>query len=146
MIFRDRYCFILAIAFLWGLDSTGTPKPSRSRLKNDIGKTLGEQLDTEKAAGRPVKLVRNRVAAKGARLLFRELVKGLKRQNGDYALTEAEGKPLHLSGQFYCTKLYKMEIMPIRYYKLEGKIPVAWDEAIQWHLKICTQISKLSNY
>ncbi|WP_375469557.1 hypothetical protein [uncultured Nostoc sp.] len=36
---------------------------------------MGEQLDTEKAAGRPVKLVRNRVAAKGARLLFRELVK-----------------------------------------------------------------------
>ncbi|MEH2270105.1 MAG: IS110 family transposase [Nostoc sp.] len=52
-------------------------EPKRSRLKNDIGKTLGEQLDTEKAAGRPVKLVRNRVAAKGARLLFRELVKGL---------------------------------------------------------------------
>jgi hypothetical protein len=53
-------------------------EPKRSRLKNDIGKTLGEQLDTEKAAGRPVKLVRNRIAAKGARLLFRELVKSLK--------------------------------------------------------------------
>jgi hypothetical protein len=53
-------------------------EPKRSRLKNEIGKTLGEQLDTEKAAGRPVKLVRNRIAAKGARLLFRELVKGLK--------------------------------------------------------------------
>ncbi|BBD69675.1 hypothetical protein NIES4072_29900 [Nostoc commune NIES-4072] len=53
-------------------------EPHRSRLKNNIGKTLGEQLDTEKAAGRPVKLVRNRIAAKGARLLFRELVKGLK--------------------------------------------------------------------
>jgi hypothetical protein len=53
-------------------------EPKRSRLKNDIGKILGEQLDTEKAAGRPVKLVRNRVAAKGARLLFRELVKSLK--------------------------------------------------------------------
>ncbi|MCC5606660.1 IS110 family transposase [Nostoc sp. CHAB 5834] len=50
-------------------------EPKRSRLKNDIGKTLGEQLDTEKAAGRPVKLVRNRVAAKAARLLFKELVK-----------------------------------------------------------------------
>ncbi|MEH1870661.1 IS110 family transposase [Nostoc sp.] len=50
-------------------------EPKRSRLKNDIGKILGEQLDSEKAAGRPVKLVRNRVAAKGARLLFRELVK-----------------------------------------------------------------------
>ncbi|WP_375504050.1 hypothetical protein [uncultured Nostoc sp.] len=52
-------------------------EPKRSRLKNEIGKILGEQLDTEKAAGRPVKLVRNRVAAKGARLLFRELVKVL---------------------------------------------------------------------
>ncbi|WP_118170916.1 transposase [Nostoc sphaeroides] len=50
-------------------------EPRSSRLKNDIGKILGEQLDTEKAAGRPVKLVRNRIAAKGARLLFRELVK-----------------------------------------------------------------------
>ena len=50
----------------------------RSRLKNDIGKTLGEQLDSEKAQGRPVKLVRNRIAAKGAKLLFRELVKSLK--------------------------------------------------------------------
>ncbi|WP_298908705.1 IS110 family transposase [uncultured Nostoc sp.] len=52
-------------------------EPKRSRLKNDIGKILGSQIDTEKAAGRPVKLVRNRVAAKGARLLFRELVKEL---------------------------------------------------------------------
>ncbi|MEH1839868.1 MAG: hypothetical protein V7L20_14115 [Nostoc sp.] len=34
----------------------------RSRLKNEIGKILGEQLDTEKAQGRPVKLVRNRIA------------------------------------------------------------------------------------
>ncbi|MBD2411190.1 IS110 family transposase [Nostoc calcicola FACHB-389] len=50
-------------------------EPKRSRLRNEIGKTLGEQLDAEKASGRPVKLVRNRVAAKGARLLFRELVK-----------------------------------------------------------------------
>ncbi|MCC5625149.1 hypothetical protein [Nostoc sp. CHAB 5715] len=46
-----------------------------SRLKNLIGKTLGEQLDTEKAAGRPVKLVRNRIAAKEVQMLFRELVK-----------------------------------------------------------------------
>ncbi|MEH2312445.1 MAG: hypothetical protein V7K35_13825 [Nostoc sp.] len=50
-------------------------EPRSSRLKNEIGKILGEQLDIEKAAGRPVKLVRNRVAAKGAKLLFRELVK-----------------------------------------------------------------------
>ncbi|WP_375494759.1 transposase [uncultured Nostoc sp.] len=55
-------------------------EPKRSRLKNDIGKTLGEQLDTEKAAGRPVKLVRNRIAAKGARMLFRELVKVTKHE------------------------------------------------------------------
>jgi hypothetical protein len=38
-------------------------EPKRSRLKNDIGKILGEQLDAEKGAGRPVKLVRNRIAA-----------------------------------------------------------------------------------
>ncbi|MEH2446333.1 MAG: IS110 family transposase [Nostoc sp.] len=50
-------------------------EPRRSRLQNEIGKILGEQLDTEKAAGRPVKLVRNRVAAKGTKLLFKELVK-----------------------------------------------------------------------
>ncbi|BBD67973.1 hypothetical protein NIES4072_47150 [Nostoc commune NIES-4072] len=49
-------------------------EPKQARLKNDIGKTLGEQLDAEKLAGRPVKLVRNRIAAKGARLLFRELI------------------------------------------------------------------------
>jgi hypothetical protein len=52
-------------------------EPKKSRLKNDIGKTLGEQLDTEKAQGRPTRLVRNRIAAKGARVLFRELVKAL---------------------------------------------------------------------
>ena len=50
-------------------------EPKLARLKNDIGKTLGEQLDTEKAQGRPVKFARNRVPAKGARLLFQELVK-----------------------------------------------------------------------
>ncbi|MEH2001082.1 MAG: IS110 family transposase [Nostoc sp.] len=50
-------------------------EPKRSRLKNDIAQILGEQLDAEKAAGRPVRLVRNRIAAKGARMLFRELVK-----------------------------------------------------------------------
>jgi hypothetical protein len=52
-------------------------EPKRSRLKNDIGKTLGEKLDAEKAAGRPVKLVRMKIAALGTRLLFRELVKTL---------------------------------------------------------------------
>jgi hypothetical protein len=41
------------------------------------GKSLGEKLDTEKAAGRPVKLVRMKIAAISIRLLFRELVKAL---------------------------------------------------------------------
>lgn len=53
-------------------------EPKRSRLKNDIGDFLGEKLDTEKAAGRPVKLVRMKVAAIATRLLFRELVKVLE--------------------------------------------------------------------
>ncbi len=52
-------------------------EPRRSRLKDDIGEQLGSQLDAEKASGRPAKLIRNRVAAKAARLLFRELVKAL---------------------------------------------------------------------
>ncbi|MEA5505106.1 hypothetical protein VB735_18735 [Halotia wernerae UHCC 0503] len=52
-------------------------EPKRSRLKNEIDKTLSEKLDTEKAASRPVKLVRMKIAAIGARLLFRELVKAL---------------------------------------------------------------------
>lgn len=52
-------------------------EPKHSRLKNDIGKSLGEKLDIEKAAGRPIKLVRMKIAAIGCRLLFRELVKAL---------------------------------------------------------------------
>ncbi len=47
----------------------------RSRLDNEIGEILGTQLDAEKAAGRPVRLVRSRISAKAAKLLFRELVK-----------------------------------------------------------------------
>jgi hypothetical protein len=50
-------------------------EPKRSRLKNEIGEFLGEKLDTEKAAGRPIKLVRMKIAAIGTRLLFRELVR-----------------------------------------------------------------------
>ncbi|WP_017655684.1 IS110 family transposase [Fortiea contorta] len=50
-------------------------EPKRSRLANHIGVTLGGLLDTEKAAGRPVKLVRMKVASYAARLLFRELVR-----------------------------------------------------------------------
>ncbi len=53
-------------------------EPQRSRLKNDIGQQLGEKLDTEKAAGRPVKLVRMKIAAIATRLLFRELVKMIR--------------------------------------------------------------------
>ena len=46
----------------------------RCRLANDIGDRLGELIDTEKASGRPVRLVRSRVAAKAVKLLFKELV------------------------------------------------------------------------
>jgi Transposase len=44
------------------------------RLSNKIGLVLGQILDAEKASGRPVKLVRSRVAAKATKLLFREFV------------------------------------------------------------------------
>jgi hypothetical protein len=49
-------------------------EPQRRRLKNDIGDRLGEIMDAEKASGRPVRLVRSRVAAKAVKLLFKELV------------------------------------------------------------------------
>ncbi len=52
-------------------------EPKRNRLKNEIGQALGQQLDEEKAAGRPVRLVRSRVASKAAKLLFKELVKAI---------------------------------------------------------------------
>lgn len=52
-------------------------EPSRSRLKNDIGDQLGKLIDAEKASGRPVKLVRSRIAAKAVKLLFKELVREL---------------------------------------------------------------------
>lgn len=45
---------------------------------NEIGKLLGQCLDEEQSSGRPVKLVRSRVAAKAVRLLFKELIKGIK--------------------------------------------------------------------
>ena len=50
----------------------------RSRPKNEIGEQLGNLLDLEKSSGRPIKLVRIRVAAKAARLLFKNLVRALK--------------------------------------------------------------------
>ncbi|MEG4883025.1 transposase [Microcoleus sp. K1-B6] len=49
----------------------------RARMDNDIGDRLGEIMDSEKASGRPVRLVRSRVAAKAVKLLFKELVREL---------------------------------------------------------------------
>lgn len=49
----------------------------RNRPKNEIGQVLGELLDREKSAGRPIKLVRIRVAAKATRLLFKLLVRAV---------------------------------------------------------------------
>ncbi|MEG4275175.1 MULTISPECIES: IS110 family transposase [unclassified Microcoleus] len=49
----------------------------RCRMANDIGDRLGEIMDSEKASGRPVRLVRSRVAAKAVKLLFKELVQEL---------------------------------------------------------------------
>lgn len=46
----------------------------RARMGNDIGDRLGEIMDSEKASGRPVRLIRSRVAAKAVKLLFKELV------------------------------------------------------------------------
>jgi len=50
-------------------------EPLRCRLANDIGLRLGEIMDVEKLSGRPVRLVRSRVAAKAVKLLFKELVR-----------------------------------------------------------------------
>ncbi|GET42972.1 hypothetical protein [Microseira wollei] len=50
----------------------------RKRPQNDIGEQLGNLLDGEKSAGRPLKLVRTPVAAPGAKLLFKRLVSELK--------------------------------------------------------------------
>ena len=52
-------------------------EPQRCRLANDIGSRLGEIMDEEKLSGRPVRLVRSRVAAKAVKLLFKELVREL---------------------------------------------------------------------
>lgn len=49
----------------------------KCRLANDIGVKLGEIMDAEKLSGRPVRLVRSRVAAKAVKLLFKELVREL---------------------------------------------------------------------
>ena len=47
------------------------------RPKNEIGLVLGSYIDQEKATGKPIRLVRMRVAGKAARMLFQELVKSL---------------------------------------------------------------------
>jgi len=52
-------------------------EPQRTRLNNEIGSRLGEIMDAEKLSGRPVQLVRSRVAAKAVKLLFKELVREL---------------------------------------------------------------------
>lgn len=57
-------------------------EPKRSRLKNKIGEELGKKIDEEKAAGRPARLVRSRVAAQGVKLLFNELVKYVCQNSG----------------------------------------------------------------
>ena len=49
----------------------------RCRPKTAIGSSLGAIVDAEKATGKPISLVRMRVASKAARLLFKELVKEL---------------------------------------------------------------------
>jgi hypothetical protein len=51
-------------------------EPRRTRVKSQLGQSLGQLLDAEKKT-RPVKLARSRVASKAANLLFRELVKEL---------------------------------------------------------------------
>lgn len=47
----------------------------RCRLDNEIHTQLCEFLDAEKVSGKPIRLVRSRVASKAVKLLFRELVK-----------------------------------------------------------------------
>lgn len=50
---------------------------TKTRMKNDIGKILGEELDSQKSAGIPIKLVRSRICAKAVKMLFRALVQEL---------------------------------------------------------------------
>ncbi|GET44025.1 hypothetical protein MicvaDRAFT_1744 [Microseira wollei NIES-4236] len=53
-------------------------EPKLTRPKNNIGEGLGHVLDAEKFSGRPIKLVRTKLAALATRLLFKLLVLGLK--------------------------------------------------------------------
>ncbi len=45
----------------------------RNRPKTNIGQYLGKVTDREKATGKHIRVVRMRIAAKTARLLFKEL-------------------------------------------------------------------------
>ena len=49
-------------------------EPKNKRLKNPTVTALCELLDAEKSSGKPVRLVRSRVAAKAVKLLFKKLV------------------------------------------------------------------------
>lgn len=51
-------------------------EPQRSRMKNEVGLFLGDLIDEEKLNGRPVRLIRSRISAEAARLLFRALLNG----------------------------------------------------------------------
>ncbi len=53
-------------------------EPKTRRLSNETIKTLCDYLDTEKTSGKPVRLVRSRVAVKAAKLLFSKLVDAAK--------------------------------------------------------------------
>ncbi|PAX52869.1 IS110 family transposase [Brunnivagina elsteri] len=61
---------------LWQWVFTGL-EPKR-RLSNETVKTLCEYLDAEKASGKPIRLVRSRVAVKAVKLLFGKLVDATK--------------------------------------------------------------------
>lgn len=50
----------------------------RARPKNEIGRHLGQVVDAEKATGKPIRLIRMRIAAVAVRLLFKELVIEIK--------------------------------------------------------------------
>ncbi len=56
-------------------------EPRRVGLKNEIGKTLGNFLDAEKATGKPVKLMRSRTCLRSVKLLFKELTRAFVTQN-----------------------------------------------------------------
>jgi hypothetical protein len=55
-------------------------EPKQVRLKTPIATKLGQELDAQKASSRPLKLVRMKIAAIPARLLFKKLVNRLHTQ------------------------------------------------------------------